>query len=929
MDEEKINKTKWQKIERISFGLIREGMPVSEIIAITFILVGIIVFSTIFIAAKYDSLNIWSSQHRDINDFGDFLGGAVGSLWTLAGTLLFYAALADQRKDLESQKEVIAMQIRETMNQTQEFKKQNETATEQKNEGTFFQLLRFQNEIVTSIVLEIQAVDFADGSTTIQKIYGRKSFVEYYDTYKRFFNTQFDTYAQGNLSNEVIQLVIDTSYDQFYEEYQSDLGHYFRNIFNILKFIDGLPISYRTFLLSLLLAQLSNYELALLFYHGLMSPNKEYKRLIEEYGILATVPDDEITGLCKKLYSPSAFGKTSFDDDEGDDFGFGMNLDGGFQEPVEDKISLKEVYGDDFGTNYESSSSVQSASSILLQEKLSEIYARNPKQVEQEDDSINSNPLLAKLQALQSKNTDSSDSSMNEDSILSKLSRIKRDTTSFDGGGEDYYSEGGLSSTPPKMLEESSEEDLESNILSKLSKLKSSQSNDDNDNDNPLLAKLKGLSSKPKDDTIDEYPDDNDNDNPLLAKLKGLSSKPKDDTIDEYPDDNDNDNPLLAKLKGLSSKPKDDTIDEYPDDNDNDNPLLAKLKGLSSKPKDDTIDEYPDDNDNDNPLLAKLKGLSSKPKDDTIDEYSDDNDSDNPLLAKLKGLSSKPKDDTIDEYPDDNDNDNPLLAKLKGLSSKPKDDTIDEYSDDNDSFLNSEDEEDSFGSFLVASEDEDELPNKISIKDKLKALKEDDSFLNEELDNDSFSNPLFGLVSDEIEEKSSDLHSSLENIKSFSDNLDDTEEDSESYFSRETNEELEAEFQKNSKNFMNKEILSSFEQNEDEASFFSSSSFDEEESNFNQEDSNEETESGFFTNFSEEEEVNTITEVNQEEELSKDILSSTKNILKRKQKKSTTIDDTMLSKEQETDEVQNDVKFIPKENSPKMKALSKFMNKKH
>ena len=54
--------------------------------------------------------------------FGDFLGGVVGSLWALAGVLLFYKALSEQREDIKTNKQALKLQVEALNQQVEQFK---------------------------------------------------------------------------------------------------------------------------------------------------------------------------------------------------------------------------------------------------------------------------------------------------------------------------------------------------------------------------------------------------------------------------------------------------------------------------------------------------------------------------------------------------------------------------------------------------------------------------------------------------------------------------------------------------------------------------------------------------------------------------------------------------------------------------------------
>jgi len=291
------------------------GVDPFELLAIVFIVIGIVAIIIVFLSSSFSEF--FDDETRSINEYSELIGGFVGSLWALAGVLLFYASLASQQKDIEEQRNLLVRQIDEVVKQTVEFRKQYDIQSKQQYENTYFQLLKFHNDIITSIILEINDLDFVTGTNKIRQITGRKSFVEYYDIYKRFFNTQLEILMSGELSISIIQKIVDNSYRQFYDEYQADLGHYFRNLYNILYFVDNLEDDEKSkFYLELLHAQLSNYELALLYFHCACTSNSEFKILLEKYEILSTLPDDEIISMSKKLYTPKAFGKDDFDDED-------------------------------------------------------------------------------------------------------------------------------------------------------------------------------------------------------------------------------------------------------------------------------------------------------------------------------------------------------------------------------------------------------------------------------------------------------------------------------------------------------------------------------------------------------------------------------------------------------------------------------------
>jgi hypothetical protein len=81
---------------------------------------------------------------------------------------------------------------------------------------------------------------------------------------------------------------LNSIYDHYFHIHQSDLSHYFRNLYHIVKFVhtSRLPRAKKKSSLKILRAQLSNYELLLLAYDGLHTYGEKFKPLIERYELL-------------------------------------------------------------------------------------------------------------------------------------------------------------------------------------------------------------------------------------------------------------------------------------------------------------------------------------------------------------------------------------------------------------------------------------------------------------------------------------------------------------------------------------------------------------------------------------------------------------------------------------------------------------------
>lgn len=128
---------------------------------------------------------------------------------------------------------------------------------------------------------------------------------------------------------------LNTNYLKSYESVQTDFGHYFRNLYRIIKLVDETEfhthselgtspdatkridlISYsspnhitRYKYTSMIRSQLSDYELLWLFYNCLSENGVEkFKPYIEKYSLLKNIPKDKLhNDIIADEYKDSAF----------------------------------------------------------------------------------------------------------------------------------------------------------------------------------------------------------------------------------------------------------------------------------------------------------------------------------------------------------------------------------------------------------------------------------------------------------------------------------------------------------------------------------------------------------------------------------------------------------------------------------------------
>lgn len=184
--------------------------------------------------------------------FGDMFG-AVNALFSgLAFAGVIFAILL-QRKELQLQRRELELTRGELAAQKQEMALQNQTLLKQSFENTFFQLLGLQQEIVSSI-------DLINPNNRSINTSGRDCFKVFY---LRFTNDWANFPNEFSDKSELDR--INKKYLRFYDQHQSEIGHYFRSLYHIVKLIDESSIQNKRLYTNLVRAQLSSYELTLLF----------------------------------------------------------------------------------------------------------------------------------------------------------------------------------------------------------------------------------------------------------------------------------------------------------------------------------------------------------------------------------------------------------------------------------------------------------------------------------------------------------------------------------------------------------------------------------------------------------------------------------------------------------------------------------------
>lgn len=169
--------------------------------------------------------------------------------------------------------------------QRDEMKIQSEEMKYQRFESTLFNLLSLHQEITK----DLNSIDKQGNPIT-----GRKVFRNYYSVHQSSLDKNFNKVFENDVEDE--------------------LGHYFRNIYRLIKFIDQSVFftddidktRYRK--VKFLRSQLSNYELIWISYWGMTDNGSNLKDYLEKYTLLKNLPSSfKQKMIINQFYKDQAF----------------------------------------------------------------------------------------------------------------------------------------------------------------------------------------------------------------------------------------------------------------------------------------------------------------------------------------------------------------------------------------------------------------------------------------------------------------------------------------------------------------------------------------------------------------------------------------------------------------------------------------------
>ena len=259
-----------------------------------------ILVSTIFFTMFGNWSFSKSLNEEKIAQFGDFVGGVIGSLFSLAGVILFYVALKEQRKDIGINQGAFELQIDALNQQIQEFKEQKEELIEtRKVSEEQTRLIREQ----TNLYIQ-QNKELKDQTSTAKLQQFDSSFFSCLNVFinlknnlddgtanKNYFGSLYEILSNVDVKNKCLIETLDLinrKYFEIFDLQKNKLSQYFKTIYRIIILIDtgNIEDAKKNEYIKLFRSQLTDDELLMLYYNYQTSLGLKVRPYVIKYNLL-------------------------------------------------------------------------------------------------------------------------------------------------------------------------------------------------------------------------------------------------------------------------------------------------------------------------------------------------------------------------------------------------------------------------------------------------------------------------------------------------------------------------------------------------------------------------------------------------------------------------------------------------------------------
>ncbi|MDR6921227.1 Putative phage abortive infection protein [Chryseobacterium ureilyticum] len=259
----------------------------------------IVIAITIFLYLIFGSWYFeWYFDEAIMGQFGDFIGGFIGSLFSLAGVILFYVALKEQRRDININQMNLGLQTDALNQQVLEFKDQKEELVETRK--VYEEQTKLIMEQTNLYRLQNRELKEQSGIAKVQQF--DTSFFSYlsvFNNYKNSLNIETKNFF-GTLTDKLKDVILDDrsvgksieniceKYLEIYNENRDKLSPYFKTLYRLMVLVESSNIDdyKKVEYFKLIRSQLSDDELLILNYNYQTNLGVKVRSYVIKYELL-------------------------------------------------------------------------------------------------------------------------------------------------------------------------------------------------------------------------------------------------------------------------------------------------------------------------------------------------------------------------------------------------------------------------------------------------------------------------------------------------------------------------------------------------------------------------------------------------------------------------------------------------------------------
>lgn len=235
-------------------------------------------------------------SEEKVGQFGDFVGGVVGTILAFVGVILYYIALTEQRKDIDINRETLLTQVKALDQQIEEFKAQTEELQEtrkvyEEQTNLYREQTNYYQQQVKELKIQTKTSSLQHFNSEFYSLLN--VFINIKNKCESLINNILETlhkkrqhYKDEEICNNLSWII--KEYTNLYYDNSKSLSIYFKTLYRLLKMIDDSIIEsdHKQRYAKTLRSQLSENELLIIYYDYYSVLGEKVKILANKYKLL-------------------------------------------------------------------------------------------------------------------------------------------------------------------------------------------------------------------------------------------------------------------------------------------------------------------------------------------------------------------------------------------------------------------------------------------------------------------------------------------------------------------------------------------------------------------------------------------------------------------------------------------------------------------